>query len=107
MGSLAWNQLQGSKPAQANLWRRLQRIGLSGPLSRDLLEQVAEIEEPRQAWRMLLAHLARMIATSELEPLEEGGGQDGRPGGHGQDLPRWPSWRHVTCSGVTRKISPW
>ncbi len=36
LGSLAWNQLQGSRPAQANLWRRLQRIGLSGPLSRDL-----------------------------------------------------------------------
>ena len=73
LGSLAWNQLQGAKPAQANLWRRLQRIGLSGPLSRDLLAQVAEIEEPRQAWRMLLAHLARMITTPEIEPLEEGG----------------------------------
>lgn len=73
LGSLAWNQLQGSKPQQANLWRRLQRIGLSGPLSRDLLALTAEIEEPRQAWRMLLAHLARMIATPEIEPLEEGG----------------------------------
>lgn len=73
LGSLAWNQLQGSRPDQANLWRRLQRIGLSGPLSRDLLALVSEIEEPRQAWRMLLAHLARMIATPEMEPLEEGG----------------------------------
>ena len=51
LGSLAWNQLQGAKPAQANLWRRLQRIGVSGPLSRDLLAQVAQIDEPRQAWR--------------------------------------------------------
>ncbi|SEE28366.1 MULTISPECIES: flagellar biosynthesis protein FlhF [Pseudomonas] len=73
LGSLAWNQLQGSRPAQANLWRRLQRIGLSGPLSRDLLEMITGIDEPRQAWRMLLAHLARMIATPEVEPLEEGG----------------------------------
>lgn len=73
LGSLAWTQLQGSKPHQANLWRRLQRIGLSGPLSRDLLALTAEVEEPRQAWRMLLAHLARMIVTPELEPLEEGG----------------------------------
>jgi flagellar biosynthesis protein FlhF len=30
LGSLAWSQLQDAKPAQANLWRRLQRIGLSG-----------------------------------------------------------------------------
>ena len=73
LGSLAWNQLQGSRPAQANLWRRLQRIGLSGPLSRDLLALITDIDEPRQAWRMLLAHLARMIATPEVEPLEEGG----------------------------------
>ena len=73
LGSLAWNQLQGSRPAQANLWRRLQRIGLSGPLSRDLLAMIGDIDEPRQAWRMLLAHLARMIATPEIEPLEEGG----------------------------------
>ncbi len=73
LGSLAWNQLQGRRPQQANLWRRLQRIGLSGPLSRDLLELITEIEEPRQAWRMLLAHLARMIVTPEIEPLEEGG----------------------------------
>ncbi|PPA01489.1 flagellar biosynthesis protein FlhF, partial [Pseudomonas sp. MWU12-2312b] len=73
LGSLAWNQLQGSRPEQANLWRRLQRIGLSGPLSRDLLALITDIDEPRQAWRMLLAHLARMISTPELEPLEEGG----------------------------------
>ncbi|MNT78236.1 flagellar biosynthesis regulator FlhF [compost metagenome] len=47
LGSLAWNQLQGSSPGQANLWRRLQRIGLSGPLSRDLLALITEIQEPR------------------------------------------------------------
>jgi flagellar biosynthesis protein FlhF len=73
LGSLAWNQLQGSRPQQANLWRRLQRVGLSGPLSRDLLTMVPDTDEPRQAWRMLLAHLARMIAVPDVEPLEEGG----------------------------------
>ncbi|MFJ4457936.1 flagellar biosynthesis protein FlhF [Pseudomonas sp. NPDC089392] len=73
LGSLAWTQLQGSKPQQANLWRRLQRIGLSGPIARELLDLTCEIEEPRQAWRMLLAHLARMIEIPEVEPIEEGG----------------------------------
>ncbi|WP_295472517.1 flagellar biosynthesis protein FlhF [uncultured Pseudomonas sp.] len=73
LGSLAWTQLQGSRPQQANLWRRLQRVGLSGPLSRDLLDMVAEIDDPKHAWRMLLAHLARMISVPEIEPLEEGG----------------------------------
>ncbi|CAK9890522.1 MULTISPECIES: flagellar biosynthesis protein FlhF [Pseudomonas] len=73
LGSLAWSQLQGNKPQQANLWRRLQRIGLSGPIARELLELTTEIEEPRHAWRMLLAHLARMIQVPEIEPIEEGG----------------------------------
>jgi flagellar biosynthesis protein FlhF len=73
LGSLAWNQLQGTRPAQANLWRRLQRVGLSGPLSRDLLAMVPDTDDQQHAWRMLLAHLARMIATPDEEPLEEGG----------------------------------
>lgn len=73
LGSLAWGQLQGSQPQQANLWRRLLRIGLSGPIARQLLDLTQEIEEPRQAWRMLLAHLARMIEVPEVEPIEEDG----------------------------------
>lgn len=73
LGSLAWNQLQGARPQQANVWRRLQRIGLSGALSRDLLQLTAEIEEPRHAWRMVLAHLARRIDVPEVEPIEQGG----------------------------------
>ena len=73
LGSLAWTQMQGTRPQQANIWRRLQRIGLSGPLSRDLLAMVPDVDDPPHAWRMVLAHLARMIATPEVEPLEEGG----------------------------------
>lgn len=73
MGSMAWGQLQSRRPEQATLWRRLQRMGLPAELSRTLLERVATIAEPRQAWRMLLAHLAHSIATPKQEPLEEGG----------------------------------
>ncbi|MDR6713196.1 flagellar biosynthesis protein FlhF [Pseudomonas hunanensis] len=73
LGSLAWGQLQGNKPMQANLWRRLQRVGLTGALARELLDLVGEVDEPRQAWRMILAHLARMIDVPEIEPIEEGG----------------------------------
>ncbi|NQD91246.1 flagellar biosynthesis protein FlhF, partial [Pseudomonas sp. CrR25] len=73
LGSIAWGQLQSRRPQQANLWRRLQRMGLSAELSRALLERVANVAEPRQAWRMLLAHLAHAIQTPKQEPLEEGG----------------------------------
>ncbi|UVE16359.1 flagellar biosynthesis protein FlhF [Pseudomonas sp. LS44] len=73
LGSMAWGQMQNRRPQQASLWRRLQRMGLPAELSRNLLERVANINEPRQAWRMLLAHLAQAIRTPKLEPLEESG----------------------------------
>lgn len=73
LGSIAWGQLQNRRPQQANLWRRLQRMGLSAELSQALLSKVASVAEPRQAWRMLLAHLAHAIKTPKVEPLEEGG----------------------------------
>lgn len=73
LGSIAWGQLQNRQPQQANLWRRLQRMGLSAELSKALLARVATISEPRQAWRMLLAHLAHAIKTPKQEPMEEGG----------------------------------
>ncbi|MBP7823827.1 MAG: flagellar biosynthesis protein FlhF [Pseudomonas sp.] len=73
LGSIAWGQLQSRQPQQASLWRRLQRLGLSAELSRQLLERVARINDPRQAWRLLLAHLAHAIRIPEQEVIEEGG----------------------------------
>lgn len=73
LGSIAWGQEQNRRPQQASLWRRLQRIGLPAELSRALLEKVSTVTEPRQAWRMVLAHLAQAIKVSKVEPLEEGG----------------------------------
>ena len=73
MGSMAWGQMQARRPQQATLWRRLQRMGLPAELSRTLLERVVSIADQRQAWRMVLAYLARSIQTPEQEPMEEGG----------------------------------
>lgn len=73
LGSIAWGQEQSRRPQQAGLWRRLQRIGLPADLSRSLLEKVSTVSEPRQAWRMVLAHLAQSIKVTKVEPLEEGG----------------------------------
>ncbi|WP_263139327.1 flagellar biosynthesis protein FlhF [Pseudomonas sp. RIT-PI-AD] len=73
LGSIAWGQVRNRRPQEAGLWRRLQRMGLSAELSRALLDRVAPIDEPRLAWRNLLAHFARAIQTPKLEPLEEGG----------------------------------
>ena len=73
LGSIAWGQEQSRRPQQAGLWRRLQRLGLPAELSRSLLDKVAAITDARQAWRMVLAHLAQAIKVTKNEPLEEGG----------------------------------
>ncbi|NQD81378.1 flagellar biosynthesis protein FlhF [Pseudomonas sp. CrR14] len=73
MGSMAWGQLQARRPQQATLWRRLQRMGLPAELARSLLDRVASLTDQRQAWRMVLAHLAHSIQTPKQEPMEEGG----------------------------------
>ncbi|ELC7285517.1 TPA: flagellar biosynthesis protein FlhF [Pseudomonas aeruginosa] len=73
LGSIAWGQLQHQRPQQANLWRRLQRMGLPAELSKPLLERVAAVGDTRQAWRMLLAHLSRAVRTPEQDPLDAGG----------------------------------
>ena len=73
MGSMAWGQMQARRPQQATLWRRLQRMGLPAELARTLLERVVSITDQRQAWRMVLAHLAHSIQTPKQEPMEEGG----------------------------------
>ncbi len=73
LGSMAWGQMQSRRPQQAALWKRLQRMGLPAELSRVLLERVSKVPEQRQAWRMILAHLAHAIKTPKVEVLEEGG----------------------------------
>lgn len=73
LGSIAWGQMQDKRPDEANFWRRLQRMGLPADLCRDLMARVASVNEPRQAWRMLLAHLTQAIDTPQVDLLEEGG----------------------------------
>lgn len=73
LGGMAWGQLNQHKPKQAGLWRRLTQMGLPAEVSQDLLRQVSDVTEPRQAWRMLLAYLAHRVPVLREEPLEGGG----------------------------------
>ncbi|WP_321348024.1 flagellar biosynthesis protein FlhF [Halopseudomonas oceani] len=73
LGGMAWGQLNQHKPKQAGLWRRLTQMGLPAEVSQDLLRQVSDVTEPRQAWRMLLAYLAHRVPVLREEPLDAGG----------------------------------
>ena len=73
LGTMVWGNIQENQPLIANLWRRMQRIGLPVDVSKKLMDEVSDETDPRRAWRIVLAHLARSLIVPEREPLEEGG----------------------------------
>lgn len=73
LGTMVWGNIQENQPLIANLWRRMQRIGLPVDVSKQLMDQVNEETDPRRAWRIVLAHLARSLIVPEREPLDDGG----------------------------------
>src|SRR5690606_29407636 len=73
LGTMVWGNIQENQPLIANLWRRMQRIGLPVDVSKQLMDTISEETDPRRAWRIVLAHLARSLIVPEREPLEDGG----------------------------------
>lgn len=73
LGTMAWGAVQNQQPKQAELWKRLQKMGLPAELIKNLMQKVAGQADQRQAWRMLLAHLAHELDTPVNDPLEQGG----------------------------------
>ncbi|WP_285259421.1 flagellar biosynthesis protein FlhF [Halopseudomonas bauzanensis] len=73
LGSLAWGQVNQHQPRQASLWRKLTHLGLPADLCKGLLTKVAEVTDVRQAWRLLLAHLAQGLPVMREELIEQGG----------------------------------
>ncbi|MFA5677927.1 MAG: flagellar biosynthesis protein FlhF [Pseudomonas sp.] len=73
LGGLAWGQVNQHQPRQASLWRRLVQLGLPAELCKELLTRVADVADTRQAWRLLLAHLAQGIPVMREELIDQGG----------------------------------
>lgn len=71
LGNMAWGQINQQQPHQASLWRRLTQLGLPAELSKQLMAKVADVTDIRQAWRMLLAHLAHSIPVIRDELMEQ------------------------------------
>lgn len=73
LGGMAWGQINQQQPKQAALWRKLTQLGLPADLSQQLMTKVADISDQRQAWRLLLAHLAHSLPTTEGDLVDKGG----------------------------------
>ena len=73
LGSMAWGQMRTQQPAQAGLWKRFQKMGLTADIVRPVLQKVAAEKDQHKAWRMALAHLTHAIRTPSVEPMQESG----------------------------------
>lgn len=73
LGGMAWGQVNQQQPRQASLWRRLTHLGLPAAQCKTLLEKVADVPDLRQAWRLLLAHIAQSVPVMRDEIIERGG----------------------------------
>ena len=79
LSGLAWQQYRAERPADAAMWRRLQRLGLDADTVADLLRR--QSEDPRakagrlparEQWQKLMAALARQLPVLD-DPVARGG----------------------------------
>lgn len=72
--NLSWQQYRSQKPAQAAMWRRLQRLGLDAGLVRELLEEQEDAAgSANEVWQRLMARLSARVPVLADDLLERGG----------------------------------
>jgi len=73
--TFSWQQYRTQQPAQAAMWRRLQRLGLSGEVVRDLIEKPRQplSTNANEAWQQLMAELSTDIPVCDGDLINEGG----------------------------------
>lgn len=68
-----WSQLQQRRPAQAGMWRRLNRMGLDVELCRLLLAHFDEEQPVAESWQALMQDLSALLPVMESDPIQQGG----------------------------------
>lgn len=73
MSVSTWNQIEQRRPAQAGMWRRLNRMGLDAELCRLLLAGFDEQRPATEAWQALMQDLATLLPVMPSNPVQQGG----------------------------------
>ena len=73
LSQLAWGDYTRKHPLQAQLLRRLSRLGLATPLARSIAEAFTAVKEPEKAWQLAVQHLVRQIPVTDDNLLSHGG----------------------------------
>lgn len=73
MGNMGWQGFQQQQPGHAAVWRKLQKMGLPAEVISGVMKKIPHNLDSREAWRMVLAVLARSVQTPKDEPVQQGG----------------------------------
>lgn len=74
----SWQQYRSQQPAQAAMWRRLQRLGLDMPIMRELLDdpllnEQAAGSNANEVWQQLMGRLSARIPACDGDLVAGGG----------------------------------
>ena len=73
LSQLAWGDYTRKHPLQAQLLRRLSRLGLATRLARSIAETFTRVKDGEKAWQLALQHLVRQIPVTDDTLLSHGG----------------------------------
>lgn len=73
MGSAAWSSFNDNNPQQALIWRRLNQLGISSAVMRELLASLDVDLSAEEAWFKVLTEFGRRIAVWNHDIVEQGG----------------------------------
>ncbi len=72
-GELHWVDLQRRQPELADVITRLEGLGLSRPLTQEIVHAIAPGADRKKAWRSAIGLLAKRIPVTQQDVCEEGG----------------------------------
>lgn len=73
IGHLSWLNLERCDPVKAQMFKRLDRIGIARDVSEKILENIQNLSDVDRAWRATLYGLAQRIPVCEEEIVDHGG----------------------------------
>lgn len=73
LAGFAWQQFRTRQPAEAAMWRRLQRLGLQPAVMRELLAEYDSSARAATAWQQLMSRLTARLPITGVDPVAAGG----------------------------------
>ena len=73
LSELAWGDYYRNQPLKAQHVKRLEELGFSPRLARQIIDTVREVRDPEKSWREVLYRLAKRIKVCGYDLIDRGG----------------------------------